>query len=81
MRKRFLESGVQDDGTFKLAHLLSKLACGQVYRLLVLIMQFSTQQVAGGAQYGPRTRVGNWFEDIVLQEERWAADSEHESTS
>lgn len=33
-------------------------------------MQFSTQQVAGGAQYGPRTRVGNWFEDMVLQEER-----------
>jgi hypothetical protein len=34
-------------------------------------MQFSVQQLSGGAQYGPRTRVGNWFEDIVLQEERW----------
>jgi hypothetical protein len=30
-------------------------------------MQFSQQQLSGGALYGPRTRVGNWFEDIVLQ--------------
>ena len=35
-------------------------------------MNFSGQQLQGGAQYSARTRVGNWQEDIQLMEEKYA---------
>jgi len=35
-------------------------------------MQFAPQELQGGTLYGPKTRVGNWFNETVLQEERYA---------
>ena len=32
-------------------------------------MQFTPQQLAGGLRYGSKTRIGNWHEDVVLEEE------------
>ena len=35
-------------------------------------MQFSAQQIQGGGQYGPKTKTGNWFEDLLTQECKYA---------
>lgn len=35
-------------------------------------MQFTPQQLAGAQRYGPRTRVGNWQEDNILEETKIA---------
>ena len=35
-------------------------------------MQFTPQQLAGAQRYGPRTRVGNWQEDCILEEAKIA---------
>jgi len=34
-------------------------------------MQFTPQQLAGAGRYNAKTRIGNWLEDIVLEEERF----------
>jgi hypothetical protein len=31
-------------------------------------MQYSPQQLAGGAKYNNKVRIGNWKEDIELEE-------------
>lgn len=33
-------------------------------------MQFTPQQLAGAQRYGAKTRVGNWLEDMTLEEEK-----------
>ena len=33
-------------------------------------MQFTPQQLAGGSSYMCKTKVGNWLEDMCLQEEK-----------
>ena len=33
-------------------------------------MIFTPQQLSGGQKYGSRVRVGNWFEDVVVEEEK-----------
>ena len=33
-------------------------------------MQFTPQQLAGGARYKPITRIGNWMEEIAIEEEK-----------
>lgn len=35
-------------------------------------MQFTPQQLAGAQRYGPQTRVGNWLEDVCLDESKVA---------
>ena len=35
-------------------------------------MQFTPQQLAGGLRYGSKTRIGNWHEDVVLEEAKIA---------
>ena len=35
-------------------------------------MQFTPQQLAGGLRYGSKTRIGNWQEDVVLEEAKIA---------
>lgn len=35
-------------------------------------MQFTPQQLAGGLRYGSQTRIGNWQEDVVLEEAKIA---------
>mmetsp|Transcript_17959 Transcript_17959/g.56317 ORF Transcript_17959/g.56317 Transcript_17959/m.56317 type:complete len:289 (+) Transcript_17959:33-899(+) len=35
-------------------------------------MQFTAAQLSGGSRYGPKTRVGNWLEDMELEEEKRA---------
>ena len=35
-------------------------------------MNFTPQQLAGGASYNCKTRVGNWHEDVCLQETKFA---------
>ena len=35
-------------------------------------MQFTPQQLAGGGRYGCKTKIGNWSEDLSLQEVRLA---------
>ena len=34
-------------------------------------MQFTPQQLAGAGRYKPRTRIGNWQEDIRLEETKF----------
>ena len=33
-------------------------------------MQFTPQQLSGGQRFSPATRVGNWYEDISLEESK-----------
>ena len=33
-------------------------------------MQFTPQQLAGAQRYMSKTRVGNWLEDMCLEEEK-----------
>ncbi len=35
-------------------------------------MNFTPQQLAGGVRYGSKTRVGNWLEDVCLEETKFA---------
>ncbi len=35
-------------------------------------MNFTPQQLAGGVRYGSKTRVGNWLEDVCLEEAKFA---------
>jgi hypothetical protein len=34
-------------------------------------MYFTPQQLAGGPKFSSKTRVGNWSEDIVIDEHRY----------
>ena len=31
-------------------------------------MQFTPQQLAGAQRYGSKTRIGNWFEDLCIED-------------
>ena len=33
-------------------------------------MQFTPQQLAGAQRYGNKTRIGNWFEDLCIEESK-----------
>lgn len=35
-------------------------------------MLYTTQQLAGGPKYSAKTRIGNWKEDIELEEMKYA---------
>lgn len=35
-------------------------------------MNFTPQQLAGGGSYNCKTRVGNWHEDVCLEETKFA---------
>jgi hypothetical protein len=35
-------------------------------------MQFTPQQLAGGHKYSAKTKVGNWYEDALLEEAKYA---------
>ena len=43
-------------------------------------MNFTPQQLAGGVAYGSGTRVGNWAEDIALEESKRAHFTAKKST-
>ena len=31
-------------------------------------MHFTTQQLQGGGKYSAKTKIGNWYEDMVMEE-------------
>lgn len=31
-------------------------------------LNFTTQQIQGGGKYATKTKIGNWYEDTVLEE-------------
>ena len=34
-------------------------------------MQFTTQQLRGGGKYSVKAKIGNWYEDMVLDETKF----------